>query len=291
MVIGPWEHGVSQKVGDMDWGEAAAVDGAALALRWFDYWLKGVDNGLDREPPVKIFVMGRNEWRHADGYPLADTNYRPLYLDSEGSANGSHGDGRLSWDKPAAASPTDNYVYDPANPVPSLGGANCCGVSTVSGARDQRPIEHRGDILVYSTERLEEELEIVGPVRLKLWASSSAVDTDFVAKLVDVYPDGRSINIAEGILRTRHRNSLSDPELMKPGEVYELEIDLIGTANRFQKGHRIRVHVTSSHFPQFARNLNTGEPFGTSETMTPAEQTIHHTAARASHILLPVIPD
>ena len=291
MMIGPWEHGISRKVGDMDWGEAAAVDGNALELRWFDYWLKGIDNGLDKEPPVKIFVMGRNEWRYENEYPLAQTQYRPLYLHSGGGANGSQGDGSLSWKKPSSGADADHYAYDPRNPVPSLGGANCCGVSTVSGARDQRPNEHRGDILVYSTEPLDEELEVVGPVKLKLWASSSAVDTDFVAKLIDVYPDGRSINVAEGILRARYRDSLSDPSPLEPGKAYQMEVDLIGTANRFQEGHRIRVHVTSSHFPQFSRNPNTGEPFGTSATVKTAEQTVYHSAARASHILLPVIPD
>ncbi len=291
MVIGPWEHGVGQVIGDMDWGQAAAVDGSALALRWFDYWLKGVDNGLDREPPVKIFVMGRNEWRYENEYPLARTQHKPLYLDSGGKANGSQGDGRLSWEKPSSDSPRDAFTYDPRNPVPSLGGANCCGVSTVSGPRDQRPIERRGDILVYTSEPLEEGLEVVGPVKLKLWAASSAVDTDFVAKLIDIYPDGRSINVAEGILRARYRNGLSSPELLEPGKAYQLEIDLIATANLFQKGHRIRVHVTSSHFPQFSRNLNTGEPFGTGDEMKVAEQTIYHSAGRASHVLLPVIPD
>ncbi len=291
MVIGPWEHGVSRKVGDMDWGEAAAVDANALALRWFDYWLKGIDNGLDTEPPVKIFVMGRNQWRFASEYPLADTDYRPLYLHSGGQANGSHGDGALSWNKPLADQPADRFHYDPANPVPSLGGANCCGVSTTSGARDQRPIEHRGDVLVYTTEPLEDEVEVVGPVKLRLWAASSAVDTDFVAKLVDVYPDGRAINVAEGIVRARYRNSLSAPELLEPNKAYEFEIDMIGTANRFRKGHRIRVHVASSHFPQFSRNLNTGEPFGAGTEMKTAEQTVFHSTARASHILLPVIPD
>ncbi len=290
MVIGPWEHGISQKVGDMDWGEAAAIDGNALTLRWFDFWLKGIDNGLDKEPPVKIFVMGRNQWRYENEYPLARTQYRPLYLNSEGAANGSHGDGRLSWDKPSGDSAKDLYTYDPANPVPSLGGANCCGVSTVSGARDQRPNEHRGDILIYTSEPLESALEVVGPVKLKLWAASSAVDTDFVAKLVDVYPDGRAINVAEGILRARYRNGLSSPEMLEPGKAYELEVDMIGTANSFEVGHRVRVHVTSSHFPQFSRNLNTGEPFGSGTAMKTADQTIYHSAMRASHILLPVIP-
>ena len=289
MVIGPWEHGVSQTVGDMDWGAAADVDTNALALRWFDYWLKGMQNGLADEPPVKVFVMGRNEWRYESEYPLAGTEYTPLYLHSGGNANGSHGDGRLSWDSPAAGSAADTYSYDPGNPVPSLGGANCCGVGTPSGPRDQRPIEHRSDVLVYTTDMLSEPVEIVGPVKLVLHASSSAVDTDFVAKLIDVYPDGRSINIAEGILRARHREGLERQVDMVPGEVYPLEIDMIGTANRFQAGHRIRVHVTSSHFPQFARNLNNGKPYGTSDDPVVARQTIHHSSDRPSHILLPVV--
>ncbi len=290
MVIGPWEHGVSQVVGEMDWGEAAVVDTNALALRWFDFWLKGLDNGLDREPPVKVFVMGRNAWRYENEYPPARAQYRPLYLHSDGAANGSQGDGRLAWTPPTDGAETDHYRYDPRHPVPSLGGANCCGVATISGARDQRPIEHRSDVLVYTTEFLTEDLEIIGPVKLVLHAASSAVDTDFVAKLIDVYPDGRAINVAEGILPARYRGGLSQPELMEPGEIYEMEIDLIGTANLFQTGHRIRVHLTSSHFPQFARNLNTGEPFGTGEGMTVAEQTIHHSADRPSHLMLPVIP-
>ena len=289
MVIGPWEHGVSRSAGEMDWGESALVDTNALALRWFDYWLKGMDNGLRQEPPVKIFVMGRNEWRYEREYPLARTRYAPLYLDSAGSANGSQGDGRLAWDKPAPGSPPDRYRYDPGNPVPSLGGANCCGVATPSGARDQRPIEGRADVLVYTTAILEEPVEIVGPVKLVLHASSSAFDTDFVAKLVDVYPDGRSINVAEGILRARHRDGLDRQALMDPGEAYELEIDMIGTANLFRAGHRIRVHVTSSHFPQFARNLNNGKPYGTSAAIVVAEQTVYHSPERPSHILLPVI--
>lgn len=291
MVIGPWEHGVSQTVGGMDWGEAAVVDTNALALRWFDYWLKGVDNGLADEPPVKVFVMGRNQWRYESEYPLKRTRYTPLYLDSDGNANGSHGDGILSWSKPAGESSADSYRYDPANPVPSLGGANCCGVATTSGAQDQRPIEHRSDVLVYTSEVLASPVEVLGPLKLVLYASSSAVDTDFVAKLVDVYPDGRSINVAEGILRTRHRDGLTKQVLMKPGEIYPLELDMVGTANLFQPGHRIRVHVTSSHFPQFARNLNNGEPYGTSAEAVVAEQTIYHSSSRASHILLPVIED
>ncbi len=288
MVIGPWEHGVSQVVGEMDWGEAAAVDTNALALRWFDYWLKGIANGLLDEPPVKIFLMGRNDWLYENEYPPARAKYTPLYLHSGGSANSSSGDGSLSWTPPVGEAPSDRYSYDPGNPVPSLGGANCCGVATPSGPRDQRPNEHRADVLVYTTEVLADPVEVVGPVKLVLHASSTAVDTDFVAKLIDVYPDGRAINVAEGILRARHRNGTQRQALMEPGKAYALEIDMIGTANRFQAGHRIRVHVTSSHFPQFARNLNNGKPYGTSDTPEIAEQTVYHSATRPSHLVLPV---
>ena len=289
MVIGPWEHGVSQTVGAMDWGEAADIDTNALALRWFDYWLQGIENGLLDEPPVKIFVMGRNDWIYENEYPLARTRNVPLYLGSGGNANGSHGDGVLSWEKPDRESKPDRYSYDPGNPVPSLGGANCCGVATPSGPQDQRPIEHRADVLVYTTPVLAEPVEVVGPVKLVLHASSSAPDTDFVAKLVDVYPDGRSINVAEGILRALHREGADRQVPMVPRHPYEMEIDMIGTAVLFKAGHRIRVHVTSSHFPQFARNLNTGEPFGTTESWVVAEQTVYHSPGRPSHVLLPVV--
>ena len=289
MVIGPWEHGVSRRVGAVDWGESAEIDTNALALRWFDYWLMGLENGLPDEPPVKIFVMGRNEWSYENEYPLARTQYVPLYLGSGGRANGSHGDGFLSWGKPEGESEPDRYAYDPGNPVPSLGGANCCGVSTTSGPQDQRPIEHRADVLVFTSPVLTEPVEVVGPVKLVLHASSSARDTDFVAKLIDVYPDGRPINVAEGILRARHREGAHRQVLMVPGQPYRMEIDMIGTANLFQTGHRIRVHVTSSHFPQFARNLNNGETYGTGDAWVVAEQTVYHSASRPSHILLPVV--
>ena len=155
---------------------------------------------------------------------------------------------------------------------------------------DQRPIESRRDVLIYTTDVLQDEIEVTGPVKVVLYAASDATDTDFVAKLVDVYPDGSSFNMAEGIVRARYRESLTKPGLMKPGEVYRFEIDLVGTSVAFLKGHRIRVHVTSSHFPQFDRNPNTGAAFGTSAVVKVAEQTIYHDAARASHVLLPVIP-
>ena len=290
LVIGPWGHGPTQKFGALDFGPGANVDALTLQLRWYDYWLKGIDNGLASEAPVKLFVMGRNEWVYEREYPLARTEYRPLYLSSKGNANTAGGDGRLAWEKPAGASPTDRFRYNPDDPVPSVGGNNCCGTPTAAGPQDQRPIEGRRDVLVYTSDVLQDELEATGPVKVVLYAASDAVDTDFVAKLVDVHPDGSSYNMAEGILRARYRESVTKPSLLQPGQVYRLEIDLVGTSIAFLKGHRIRVHVTSSHFPQFDRNPNTGATFATTAAVKVAEQTIYHDGERSSHILLPVIP-
>ena len=290
LVIGPWGHGPTQKFGAIDFGPTANVDALTLQLRWYDHWLKGMDNGLASEAPVKLFVMGRNAWVYEREYPLARTDYRPLYFSSGGNANTAGGDGRLTWTKPAGASPQDRFRYDPNDPVPSVGGNNCCGTPTAAGPQDQRSIEGRRDVLVYTTDVLQEELEATGPVKVVLYAASDAVDTDFVAKLIDVHPDGSSYNMAEGILRARYRESLTQPTLLKPGQVYRLEIDLVGTSIAFLKGHRIRVHVTSSHFPQFDRNPNTGATFATTAAVKVAEQTVYHDTERASHILLPVIP-
>jgi putative CocE/NonD family hydrolase len=290
IVIGPWGHGASQKFGALDFGPTAMVDTNPLQLRWYDYWLKGIDNGLSTEPPVKLFVMGRNEWVYEREYPLARAEYRPFYFDSAGKANTDRGDGRLTWTKPPATSISDRFQYDPNDPVPSLGGNNCCGTPTAAGPQDQRPVETRQDVLVYTSDVLQQELEVTGPVKVVLYASSDAPDTDFVAKLVDVYPDGSSYNMAEGIVRARYRESLSRPTLLKPGQVYRFEIDLVGTSVAFQEGHRVRVHVTSSHFPQFDRNPNTGEAFATTAKVSVAQQTVYHNAERPSHVLLPVIP-
>ncbi len=290
LLIGAWGHGASRKFGDLDFGPAAHVDVDAVALRFFDYWLKGVRNGIDQEPPVTLFVMGENVWRQENEYPLARTQYRKMYFHSGGRANSDRGDGRLSWDAPPASSPADRYRYDPDHPVPSIGGNNCCGTPTPAGPMDQRLIESRPDVLVYTSDFLTEDLEVTGPVKVALHAPSDAPDTDFVAKLVDVYPDGHAYQMAEGIVRARYRESLSRPQLMEPGKVYEFSIDLVGTSNLFRKGHRLRVDLTSSHFPQFDRNPNTGEPFGTSAAVRVAQQTVYHDARRASHILLPVIP-
>lgn len=290
IVIGPWEHGVSSRTGDLDFGPQAKVEREVFELPWFDHWLKGTNNGVESEPPVTLFVMGRNEWRLESEFPLARTEYRKMYLSSDGHANGDSAGGRVSWQLPPANSAPDRYEYDPQNPVPSTGGNNCCGTPTLSGPRDQRPIEKRKDVLVYTSEPLQRELEITGPVKLALYASSDAMDTDFVAKLIDVYPDGRAFNVCEGILRARYREGVGQPKFLEPGKTYELRVDLIGTSNVFLKDHRLRVDITSSHFPQFDRNPNTGEPFGVSDKVKTARQTVHHTAAMPSHIVLPVIP-
>jgi uncharacterized protein len=290
LVIGAWGHGSTQKTGDIDFGPTAHVNEPALQLRWYDYWLKGIDNGLAAEPPVKLFVMGRNEWVLENEYPLARTEFRPFYFTSGGKANSDRGDGRLTWQKPAGSSPADRFRYDPNDPVPSLGGNNCCGTPTPAGPRDQRPIERRQDVLIYTSEPLPQEIEVTGPVKVVLHASSDAPDTDFVAKLVDVHPDGASYNMAEGIVRARYRESVAAPTPLTPGKVYRFEIDMVGTSVAFLKGHRIRVHVTSSHFPQFDRNPNTGARFGATREVRVAEQTIVHDADHPSHILLPVIP-
>jgi putative CocE/NonD family hydrolase len=289
MIVGPWGHGATRKYGDIDFGENAMVDSRAEELHWFDYWLKGMDNGVPNEPPVKIFVMGVNKWRAESEYPLARARYRKMYLASGGNANSWRGDGRLSFEAPIDDVQPDHYRYDPDLPVPSLGGSNCCGTPTPAGPVDQRPVESRNDVLVYTSNYLDEQIEVTGPLKLVLYASSDAPDTDFIAKLVDVYPDGRAINLAEGIVRARYRESLEEPKLMQPGKTYEFAIDMLGTSNVFLKGHRIRVDVTSSHFPQFDRNPNTGQPFGTSSKVRVAAQTIYHTHAEPSHILLPVV--
>ncbi|MCC6591214.1 MAG: CocE/NonD family hydrolase [Bryobacterales bacterium] len=289
MVIGPWGHGSSRKFGDLDFGEHGHVDAHALELRWFDFWLKGMQNGLDKDPPVKLYVMGRNQWSGEWEYPLARTQYKKMFLSSNGHAATARGDGKLGWAAPNSDA-KDVYKYDPNNPVPSLGGNNCCGTPTPAGPKDQRPLEGRNDILVYTSDFLTEPVEVTGPVKLVLYASTDVRDTDWVAKLVDVYPDGRALSMAEGIMRARYREGTDKPKLVEPGKVLEYVVDMVGTSVEFQKGHRIRVDVTSSHFPQFDRNPNTGENFGTSSVVKVATQTVHHSPAYQSHLLLPVIP-
>ncbi|HUS05490.1 MAG TPA: CocE/NonD family hydrolase [Bryobacteraceae bacterium] len=288
ITIGPWGHGPSRKYGDVDFGVDANRNLFDRELRWYDHYLKGKDNGIDREPPVEIFYMGVNKWHYERDWPIPDTNFTPYYL-SGGHANSAKGNGALSPGKPAEST-KDQYRYDPNQAVPTLGGNNCCGTPTIAGPKDQRPLEARDDVLVFSSEPLRQPLAIAGPVSMKLFAATDGKDTDWMIKLVDVYPNGFAMNVAEGILRARFRKGVDRMELLQPNQVYEFNIEMAGTANVFQPGHRIRVDVTSSNYPQFDRNPNTGEPLGASTRMRVATQLIHHGASRASHILLPVVP-
>jgi putative CocE/NonD family hydrolase len=294
----PWTHHIpeSSKLGDLDFGPQGYVDLKIEDLRWFDYWLKGIDTGVMSEPPIRIFVMGENVWRFEKEWPLARTQFTPYYLHSRGQANTLYGDGALAPDLPAN-DPPDRYAYDPDNPVPTLGGNNSTWTlmkfaqdQIYPGPLDQRPLERRDDVLCYTSAVLERELEVTGPLQVVLYAESSARDTDFTAKLVDVYPDGKAIHLAEGIVRARHRTSLERVEFLEPNAVAEYRIQLAPTSNVFKPGHRLRVEISSSNFPRFDRNLNTTDPVGFGTQMQIADQTVLHTRRYPSHILLPVIP-
>ena len=240
-------------------------------------------------PAVRYFVMGRNCWRNAAAWPVPGTQWQRFFFHSKGKANSSQGNGQLNRDEPGSE-PPDVFEYDPHNPVPTVGGAWAYGNGYVAGPLDQSRIEQRRDILCYSTPELKEEVEVTGPLELHLFASSSARDTDFTAKLVDVYPDGRSFNAADGIIRARYRQSVFTPELLLPGQIIEYVIDLVGTSQLFKRGHRIRIDVSSSNFPAFDRNMNTGNPIGEDARGIIASQTIYHRTGYASYIDLPVIP-
>lgn len=295
LLVGPWLHGLplGNVVGEVDFGmgaSGAALDFDGMQLRWFDYTLKGEDNGVADEPPVRIFVMGSNLWREEQEWPLARARSTPYYLHSGGRANSLNGDGSLS-PEPPGREPPDVYLYDPRNPVPTRGGGLCCYPGAMSGgAFDQRPIEARPDVLVYSTPPLEQAVEVTGPIVVKLWAVTTAPDTDWTAKLVDVHPDGYARNLTDGILRARYRESQASPKLLAPGEVYEYTIDLWATSNCFLPGHRIRLEISSSNFPRFDRNPNTGRPIATETEPRPALQTVLHDADHPSHVILPIVP-
>ena len=290
--------GHTRAQGLIGWGPEAQTFDAALTNRWFDHYLKGVDNGIDREPDVQLFVMVPPDsgtdaggfYLAADEYPLPQAQPIRFHLGSGGRANTRHGDGTLSREAPAG--PPDRFVYDPADPVPTMGGNLCCGDFLLRGAVDQSDIELRDDVLVYTSEPLAEDLAVIGPVTVRLWASSTARDTDFTAKLVDVHMDGIAHNVLDRIVRARYRNgSKSAPSLITPGETYEYTIPLGDTATVFRRGHRIRLEVSSSNFPHFDRNLNTGHPLGQDAAMVTATQTIFHDAAHPSYVELPVAPD
>lgn len=296
-IIGPTTHCVYANeyeqtlVGERLVGDAR-LDFYGIYLRWFDYWLKGIDNGVTRMPKLQIFVMGRNQWRGENEWPLARTQFTRYYLHSDGRANSRLGTGTISTTAPGSE-PPDTYVYDPASPVPSIGGPDF-GVPLqghTAGAADQAPVEMRNDVLVYTTPPLDRGVEVTGPIEVVLHVSSTAKDTDFTAKLVDVSPDGTAYNVQEGILRARYRQGFDRKVWMKEGEVYEVRVSLSATSNYFAPGHRIRLQVSGSNFPRFDRNLNTGGNNFDETRWVVARNTVHHSARRASHLLLPVIPE
>jgi putative CocE/NonD family hydrolase len=287
LIIGPWTHcnWDSSQAGDINFGPDAVVDVDALAFRWFDCWLQDKDDGILKEPPIKLFVMGENIWREEHEWPLSRTKYASFYLNSQGSANSLWGDGTLSRTISSEEKP-DRYTYDPSNPVTDY-------FFEESGARDLRTIEARNDVCVYTSEPLEEDCEITGAITAEIFASSSAKDTDFMVKLSDVHPDGYSQNITpplSGVIRARYRDSESEPSLLEPGQIYKYKIGLMYTSFLFKKGHRLRVSLTSSYFPHIDRNPNTGRPFGLDAEWVRATQTIFHDPKHPSKIILPVIP-
>ncbi len=283
--------GGGRNIGELDYGpEAEKFDETEITLRWYDFLFKGVQNDFAGSNRVKIFVMGLNQWRDEADWPLARAKNTKYFLHSQAAANSSKGSASLSTVTPAIE-PSDKFTYDPLKPVPTIGGPLCCdGGHLAPGPRDQRSVEDRNDVLIYSTPPLDHDLEVTGPVRLELFASSSAVDTDFTAKLVDVFPDGSAINISEGILRARYRDSQEIPALLIPGKVYPLNIDLWATSNVFHAGHRIRLEISSSNFPRFDRNLNTGDSAATTSKSTTATNTILHDTEHPSALILPVVP-
>jgi len=281
LIIGPWTHGApslaSTWEGELDFGPNAGLDYPALLLLWYDRWLKGIDNGVDKEAPVKLFVMGDNQWREEKEWPLARTRFTSYYLRS---------DRRLSTAKPGAGEEPDRYTYDPLDPVvdPRQG---------TLGPFDQSMFETRSDVLVYSTDPLERDVEVTGPIEAEIWASSSAKDTDFFVRLLDVHPDGKAYNLMSPtleVLRARYRNDESRPELLTPGKVELFKFRRMMTSNVFKAGHRIRIHITSSFFPHLDRNPNTGHAFGSDAETQAADQAIYHDNEYSSRIVLPVIP-
>lgn len=292
LIIGPWAHAETSpkgKIGDVVFGKSAVLNMTQTALEWFDYALKDVQNQYATDRPVRIFVMGENVWRAESEFPLARTQYTKYFLHSTQSANSSSGDGVLSTAPPKDERP-DAYSYDPRQPVPTIGGRLCCGQELPPGPFDQRPNENRRDVLVFSTDTLERDVEVTGFINVELYASSSASDTDFTALLVDVAPDGYARFLTDGIVRARYRNGTSRPEEIIPGRVYKYNVDLWATSNLFKRGHRIRLYITSSNYPRFNRNFNTGVPVLKLTRLIDAQQTIFHTRQYPSALILPLIP-
>ncbi len=279
LIIGPWPHGwnVSQKTGDLDFGASSLVNVEELLLEWFDYWLK--DGSAPSGAPIKLFIMGDNVWREEQEWPLARTQYKEYYL---------HANKRLASEKPTGQSGSLQYLYDPENPVPTLGG-NIMEPS-LRGPYDQAPLDGREDVLRFVTEAFTEQLEITGPIRAELYAASDSTDTDFMTKLVLVKADGVAINLVDGVIRARFRNGFDEEQLIEPDVIYQYSIDMWATSYVLSPGDRLRIDVTSSNFPRLARNLNTGAEFARTTEMKTAKQTIYMTEKYPSHVVIPIVP-
>ena len=297
ILVGPWSHEepTATSMGGRDFGPGSLLDIRAEEHRWFDWQLKGIDDGIASEPPIRIFTMGANSWRSEAEWPLERSVVTPLFLHSTGRAGSSPDDGRLTLDPPGDE-PVDRFHYDPAEPVPTLGGVLSVHMMTAhaeepleAGAVDQRLLEKRDDVLVYTTPVLAEPVEVTGPVSVVLYAESNARDTDFTARLVDVAPDGTAFLVTEGILRARYRNGLDQTELLAPGVVERMQIELYPTSMVFAAGHRVRLDISSSNFPRFSRNLNTGEDVGTGTRMLVAANSVLHSQVAPSQLVLPVV--
>ena len=286
LLMGPWGHAtnVSKQLGELNFGPQAVIDLLAEQRHWYDRWLKNLV--LEDVPPVRIFVMGENSWRDEQEWPLTRTKWTPYYLHSRGKANTRFGDGVLLMTKPVLEQSMDSYSYDPNDPFPFITDSTS---SQIGGPDDYASLQDRSDVLVYTTEPLSEDIEVTGPIIVELYASSSAPDTDFMAMLIDVWPNDFRQRLCDGMVRARFRNGMDRPALIEPGRVYHYRIDCWNTAQLFRAGHRICLQVTSSAFPKYDRNQNIGGPLGVSTELAVAEQHIYHDAAYPSAVILPVI--
>ncbi len=287
LLMGPWPHALNStsKLGEVDFGPSGIIDLNGYLLRWFDYWLKGKDNGAMSEPPVHIFVMGENKWTDENEWPISRTQWIKYYVHSQGRANSLFGDGTLSTTPPASET-TDTYLSDPEHPVTFITEPS---FSQIGSADDYRPVERRDDVLVYTSGPLAEETTVCGPIKVQLFASSSAKDCDFMAMLLDVWPNGFTQRLIDGMVRARFREGMEKPSLIEPGKVYAYNIDLWNTCQTFKKGHQIRLQIASSAFPKYDRNPQTGEALGKTTNLQTAVQKIFHDKVHPSHVVLPIV--
>jgi uncharacterized protein len=293
LIIGPWRHNAYiRKTGDIDFGPQADADFQPVKLRWYDFWLKGISNGVMDEPPVHVFIMGDNKWRGERQWPISRAVATKYHFHSSGKANSRFGDGELNTAEPGSES-ADVFIYNPEDPVPTYGNVEPWQdylSDDVDGARDRRAIQHRDDILIYATPVLDQAVEVTGRILVTLFAATDARDTDFTAILNDLGPDGYARILSDGIVRARYRTSFKKQQLITPGTIYEYTIDLMSVSHVFKKGHRIQVEISSSNFPNYDRNPNTGHSIGEDAELRKAKQTIYHDRRYPSHILLPIIP-